>query len=342
MSTLLPTFALDPGGIPRRLRRRLTPWALFALLLPLGMAGVFAYLDATAEIGAFPDYRTFIATAEGIFGSSTGGFFYMHWVRPVFVLLHVLPLHIGYLLWAALNIGGVWWAARCFNGRPTLVLLSYQLFFVVYYGNIAGVIVGALAVMWWGLNRPSTIRWRPLLIGVAWATACIKPQAGVPLGAALLLLAEVDWRTRLWAGWVVLLVIAVSLVVYPGWVEVLYNTLRQTPPDVRGNISLWQWLGAPVLLLWLPVIFALRRRPAPGVALALVSAALALTSPYFQQTDLLALMVLPIGGLALVGNVGWAFLVVGWAALKWTVIAPLLIYTWALWHSLRPGRISTG
>lgn len=322
-------MVLTPETISRRVRTRLKPFELFAVLLALGMALGFAYLDGIYQIGAFPDYRTFIKTADGIFGSESGGYFYAHWMRPVFALLDLLPLHAGYVVWSAVNLLGIWLAARIFGGHVSLALLNYQMLYVLYYGNIVGVIVGALALMYWALHAK---RWE--LAGLCWLIAATKFQLGIPIGLALLLFtvpATPFQRLRVLI--VPLLVALLSLIVYPGWVETLIQTSRDVPPDARGNLSLWQYFGAVTLILWLPALLppTLRPRLSPMRRLIMVAAATALALPYFQQTDLLMLYVLPVGMLpALVGSLGFPlFALAQWAGLKWLVAIPMALYGYA-------------
>lgn len=317
-----PPFELAPEKINQRLRARLTRLEFFVLGLSAGMLLVFAYLDISADIGAFPDYRTFIKTADGIYGSETGGYFYAHWFIPVFEVLNILPLHLGYIVWGFMNILGVWYAARVFGGNGALALVSYQMLYVLFYGNIAGVIAGALAFMWWALHSK---RWE--LAGLGWVIAATKFQLGVPLGLTLLLIADISWFARLRVLAIPLLVTLVSLIVYPNWPLTLYETTLAVPPDIRGSISLWQWFGALTLILWIPPLVL---RLSPGRRLPAITAVLALAIPYFQQTDLLALYVLPIGLLPLLGNIGYLFTAFQWLGLKPLVIIPLMLYIWAV------------
>jgi hypothetical protein len=318
-----PTFQLAPEGILRRVRARVRPLELFALLLAFGMALGFAYLDAVYEIGAFPDYRTFLKTADGVLGSETGGYFYAHSFLPVFALLDLLPLYAGYVLWSALNILGVWLAARIFNGNAALAVLNYQMLYVLFYGNIIGIIAGALGLMWWALH--SGWRWKWEMAGVLWAVAATKFQAGIPIGLALLLLVDANLFQRLRVLLVALLIGLLSLVAYPDWVGILIQTTREVPPDVRGNLSLWQYFGALTLILWIPPLLA---RFSVGRRLVMVACATALALPYFQQTDLLLLYMLPVGALpALAGSLGFPlFAVAQWTGLKLLVVIPIALY----------------
>jgi hypothetical protein len=323
----LTTFDLVPARINARLRARITPVEVFALLLAFGMALGFASLDATHEIGAFPDYQTFLKTADGVFASPSGGYFYAHSFRPVFSLLDLLPFYVGSVVWSGLNILGIWFAARVFNGNRVLALLNYQMLYVLYYGNIVGVIVGSLALMWWALHSSSRIKWE--LAGLFWAIAATKFQLGIPIGLALFLLVDATAFQRLRVVIVPLVVMLLSLIVYPDWVRALFQTMQTLPPNTQGNLSLWQYFGAITLLLWLPTLL-------PGLTqgrrLVLVACATALALPYFQQTDLLILFVLPVGAIpALLGNLGFPlFALAQWAGLKWLVLIPLGLYLTAL------------
>lgn len=326
-------FTLDPDGIEQRLQARITFGELIALAIATFMTLGFAYIDASYQINAFPDYRAFLMAANGDFSGASGGYFYAHWFLPIFSALDVLSLHINYAIWGILNIAGVFFAARVFGGNSVLALISYQMLYVLFYGNIVGVIVGALALMWWSLQRG---RWG--LAGLGWIIACTKFQLGIPLSLALLLMADISWYARLRAAIVPLIVVLASVLLYPGWIETLYNTVQSVPADTQGNIALWQYFGPVVLLLWLPPL--LLKMP-PGRRLAMIAAVIALGLPYYQQTDLIALYVLPIGWLAVLGNIGYLFIAFQWIGLKPLIIIPAIVYGWALWRTIAAHRSIT-
>jgi len=51
-------------------------------------------------------------------------------------------------------------------------------------------------------------------------------------------------------------------------------------------------------------------------------------APYFQQTDLLTLFILPIGwAYVILGNLGYLFFAVYWGGLQVLVVVPLLVYS---------------
>ncbi len=281
----------------------------FALLLPLGLAVAFVATGVVA-----PDYRTYIAMVTDRTSPDFVGYLYAYWFLPVFQFLSLLPLPAGYLIWSACNIAGVWWGARVFKGNAIIALLSYQMFTVLWYGNITGIVIGALAVMAWSLQRD-----RAVVAGLAWAVAATKLQLGLPLGLAIWLLGGRHPRALL----TLLVVVVASLALYPGWPLEMIGMMGLS--NTLGSVSLWQWIGPLSLLLWL-------RLPRTLIG---ITATLALTSPYFQQGDLLMLLVLPVGWLGLLANVGFLYVVYGWDALKLPVVFPAAVYVRDIISSLR-------
>jgi hypothetical protein len=321
--TLNPPFDLAPERMDFRLRARFGKAEFGALILAIAFVLGFAYLDTAYEFNGFNDYRVFMNATQGDYG----GFFYGFWIMPLLQAFNLLPLHLGYILWGLLNITGVWYAARVFGGNGTLALISYQMLYVVFYGNIAGIIVGALALMWWALYHR-----RPYLAGLAFLIAASKFQLGVPLGLTLLLLADVSWQDRGRVILVLLVGVMLSLILYPNWVLTLYEWTKIVPPNTAGSISPWRWFGALTLILWIPPLVL---KLPPGHRLVAIGAALALASPYFQQTDLVALYALPTAWIALLGNLGYIFIGFEWAGFAILAIIPLILYIWSLSYSWR-------
>lgn len=307
------TLITNAEQLNQNLRQRLTRGELFSLALAFGAAGGFLWLSPVISYTFF-DFKIYLNTAQGIFT----GYYYGYWLLPIFALLAKLPLGWSYLLWSTLNILGVFFAARLFGGKAPLALLSYQMFYSLIYGSISGVVVGALALCWWGLlNR----KWDIAGLGIALAGA--KFQIGITGSLLLLLTADTSWKDRARALLVPLLVGIASLFLYPGWpFELLHNSMN-VPPNTNGSISLWRWLGPWALLLWIPPL--LLRLPLHRRFIALV-AAMGLALPYFQQSDLLFLLVMPIGWVGLLGNLGYFMNRFGWLALQSLAVLPLVVY----------------
>jgi hypothetical protein len=310
----LSRLTTDAQTIERRLRARVSLWELFSLALALGLLAGFVWTHSSLNI--LPnDFYVYLRTVSGDFQN----YYYAYWILPIFSLLAQIPPLAAYAVWAMINILCVFFATRTFGGRVPPALLSFQMLYMVVVGQIMGIIMGGLALFWWGLHRRS---WA--LAGLGLAVACTKFHIGIVVGAVLLLTVEISWRDRLRVLIVPAIVLAISLVVYPLWPLDLLSTIKTTPANDWGSITLWRWIGPYALLLWLPPILLPLSRPQRMVAL---TATLALAIPYFQQTDLIALFVLPIGWVyPLLGNLGYLFFAVYWEGLQLLAVVPLLVY----------------
>ncbi len=285
-----------------------------AALVCMAMLGLCAMAHLVR--GHIPyDYYNYIKTASGDFSN----YYYAYWLLPIFNLFARLPLLIGYILWGTLNVYGVFFTVRIFGGRPLVMLLSFQLFYILYFGQITGLILAGLALFWWCAAH----RWLDLA-GLGLLIASSKYQLGVPLVLFLWLAADMTWRERIRCLLVPVGIVAVSLFVWPRWPLLSLNTILTIPPNNSGSISLWRWIGPWALLLLLPPLIL--RRPL-SQRLVLYAAAVALAVPYFQQTDLLFLFALPVGWLALGGNLGYLLMLFwSWNGLAGLAVLPTWIY----------------
>lgn len=295
----------------RRIQAPPSVWEAFAILLDLALVGVFVYLQPNA---LHYDLDNYLKVARGDFGF----YYYAYWLVPLFAALGQLPVTVVYVVWSVVSIAAVWFAVRAFGGRAVPVLISYQMFYVLFQGQLTGVVVGALGLLWWGMAHR---RWN--IAGLGMIIAATKFQTGILFGVILWLLAPLAWRER---GKILIVPVAVgvlSLVVYPGWFLTTIAVIQNNPPDVSGSLALWRWVGPAVLLLWLPPLLLPLAREKRIIALV---ATATLAVPYFQQTDLLALFVLPIGWLAWLGNLGYLIVLFDNTALQMLAIVPLIVY----------------
>ena len=310
---------ISPIGeqVGNRIRQKLTRSEIFSLGLVFGMVGIFIYHSPDISYAYF-DYNNYINAARGDFSF----YYYGYWFLPVFKLLSLLPLNLGYATWCALNILGVFLAVRVFGGKAPMALLSFQMLYSLIIGQISGLIVGGLALCWWGLVNK---KW--YLAGIGIALASCKYQMGLVGSLILLFSAGISWKDWLRTLLVPVLIWAASLIIFPGWPLEVYQLLLNNPPNDQGSLSLWRWVGPWALLLWLPPL-VLRLSPQRRL-LALVAAS-SLAVPYFQSNDLLWLLVMPIGWVGLLGNLGYLLGVLGWGVLQLLAILPLVVYMAAL------------
>lgn len=304
-------ITFDAAELDRRLKTPPALWEVFAILMDVAMVGIFVVLQPKS---LYFDLGNYLKVAQGDFGY----YYYAYWLVPLFTFLGQFPAIPVYIFWSLLTMGAVWFAARVFGGNMVIVLLSYQMFYILFQGQLVGLVVGALALLWWGMAHR---RWE--LAGLGMIVAASKFQTGITFGAILWLLAPIRWRERFRLLLVPVCIVALSLIVYLGWIFTTIATIQQNPPESSGNLALWRWIGPAALVLWLPPLLLPLARNQRIMALG---AAAALAVPYFQQTDLITLLVMPIGWLALLGNLGYFILLLDNTALQLLAIVPLLVY----------------
>jgi hypothetical protein len=231
--------------------------------------------------GSYFDYKIFLATAQGDFDN----YYYGYWLLPIFKILSYLPFEFGYLMWIILSLIGVIFAARVFSGSVIVALLSYQMSYALFWGQISGIICGLLGLFWWAIHRR---RWG--LAGIAFLLVAAKPQSGGMFVLLLWIFSEIKWKHKFQVLIIPFVGFILSLVFYPGWI---FDVISRIDGVVTwGNVSLWQWIGPFALLLFVPLLIVPMTRQKRFVAS--VSACI-LTIPYFLQTDLLTLFIFPIG-----------------------------------------------
>lgn len=312
-----PTFVLDLERIDQRLKAPLGRGEFAGLAAAAFLMLGFVYLGARGMPFGI-DYIYFTQTVDGDFSQ----YRYAHWLLPVFALLDALPGYTGFILWGLANILGVWVATRTFGGKPMITLISYQMFYTLFYGQIAGVIAAGLALMWWGIAQR---KWE--IAGLGLTLALTKLQIGIPVGLTLLMVTNISWYARLRVLLVALTITMISLILYPNWPLKILEGLETVPPDNRGSISFFPLIGALALLFWLPPLVM---PMSGGRRVIAMGAAASMALPYFQSNDLIILALFPVGWLGLLGNLGFFMAGFGYKALQFLRIVSITFYVWAV------------
>jgi hypothetical protein len=331
---------LDAAGIETRLRQRVSRTEFFGLMLAIAMLLAFTIKPVADAIGF--DWENYLRAAREP-NHPANEYYYPYWVLPLVWLIGLAGVEIGYFIWGVLNILGAWFAARVFGGKAILALVSYQLLYMLFYGQIVGVMLAGVALFWWGMERK---RWELASIGAL--LGALKYQSGAPLILALWLLAGISWRERTRVLMLPIAVAIISLIIYPLWPLDILERLESKPPEASASISLWLYIGPAALIFWLPTVLLPMKFSSRMVA---VAATAALAMPYFQQADLLMLTALPTGWLGIWGCLGYVLLpAFGWDGLRVLAIFPALAYLWtvgpAAWQFLQrkptdPTQLST-
>lgn len=299
--------------------RRLGLWETFAvgfaILLPILSAFVFP--DFLPD-----DFDVFWKAANG---TSLEGFYYPHWA--LFILKPFTLFRSGlfaYFAWNIMNVLGMFYAVRVFGGKAAVLLLCNPMIFNIYFGGAVGVVAAGIAFYAYYLER------RPILAGWGAAVAFIKPQLGLPLILVLALTADTSWKNRFLSTIPSFIALGLSLLAYGEWITGLLDRLQNAPPNAVASITLWQYFGPIVAVLWLGLFIPKLTR---NQRLLMVTAVSALALPYYQHTGLLTMFMFPVGYLSLLSNIAYAQIFMDWAGVRISVIIPVLVYGWLLWKA---------
>jgi len=307
----LATITLDPRILNQRIQKKPTRLEFMAF----SMAFIIIIAFNVPDLFMFEplDLHDYLRGARG----DLSAFYYCYWFLPFLSFLDKLPGALGLSVMSFLGLISVVAAGRIFSGNATLPLLSYPLFYCLAFGQFLPIVLGGLALMWWCLAHK---RW--ILAGLGLTIAITKPHTGIIFGGLLFLLAGVPWKQ--W--WKVLLipavVSAISLCIYPGWPLQILQAIKTHPPDAGASVSLWRFWSVYPLLLALPVIMFPLQKRVRILSLFLITP---LILPYFQQQDILVLMVLPFGPLLALLNAGILFPVSNWEFVTLAIDCALIL-----------------
>lgn len=315
-------MTLDKHEIQSQLIRRPSLTEVFSFTFGIAMASIFIWLHRLGLVVLY-DFENYLKAAN----SNYANYYYGYWILPIFLLLSKLPFYFSYLIWVTINLLGVFFAARSLGGKPALVMITYQMLYGIYYGQIIGVIAGGLGLMWLGLIER---KW--WIAGLGLLLAGAKLQSGLIIALMILLFANTPWKEKIKVIIFSGLFVVLSLALYPGWPLDLYLTIVSNPANADGSISLWRWFGPYALLLLIPPLII---RTSKENRFLMVLSAIPLSIPYFQQADLITLMVFPIGWLAtFAGNISFSYIFLGYTGLQMSFIVPLGLYLYAIFSEL--------
>ena len=211
-----------------------------------------------------------------------------YWARWLFWLISLPPEPVAFVGLSLAGTGSLYWAARVFGGRHWLVFTSFAFAWILFYGQIDGLVVGGLALAWYALKAE-----RPVLLGAGIMVALMKPQLSLPMVLAIWWWSPNRLKSFIIPG----IILAVTFIQWGWWIPAWISRLFETQDLVllSRNISLWQVIGPGALLIW-PIILVLRI-PRERKIFA-IAAATAMSVPYFPLPSAVSLLVFPISTLA--------------------------------------------
>jgi hypothetical protein len=268
-----------------------------------------------------------------VFRESADTLHHPFWARWVFWLLSLPPEPVAYVALSLVSIGLLYWATRTYQGRPWMVFTSFAFAWVLFYGQIDGLVLGGICLAWVALKTD-----RPVLVGAGIIMALIKPQLSLPVVVAIW------WWSphRLKSLIIPAIVLAATFIQWGWWIPSWISGLFATEDLVllSRNISLWQLLGPAALLIW-PIILILK--VTQERKLLAIAAATALSMPYFPLPSAVLLLVFPVPIWA------WALVqipllgsVVGFWVYRIGVVLPFALLLWIIWPQIVRSRSAMG
>jgi hypothetical protein len=314
-------LSLDPEELKRRLFTKVSLLEIFSLLLLFSLILVFSYHHSKGFYLPWDFEKSYLLAGRGDFSN----FFYGYWFVPIFWLLEKIPQSLSFILWASANVFFTFVSARIFGGKSSVALMSYQMIYVIFYGQITGILLGSLALAWWGLANKKNH-----LAGLGFLISAAKPQLGI-LSIILWGFSDSPWKEKIKVLFVPIFGVILTTIAYPRWISNIFSSINNGKVDLTGNISLWQHLGPWSLLFLVPPL--LLKMPKENKILFLITGSL-ISVPYMQQTALLALYVFPFGWLSVLGNLGFLFPFLSWEVIRFLFIVPLTIYLLMLFKEI--------
>lgn len=236
-----------------------------------------------------------------------------------------LPGRAGYIVFIGFSIVLFMYGANHFRAKTALMLLSAQMFWILWWGQIEAFAVLGLVLALLALDKRS---WK--LMFLALILASFKPQVGfVPVLACWFWSGRDRWKSM--AG--LIAVFALSLIIWGPWPVWYAEGILKFAGDQHAadwNAS----IGLKALPLFIPALLVPLDREKR--ILALTATAL-LVSPYmpYYSTIILLVMNIPIWAYFFAFT-GYFASVVG-TALAWNVVAllPVSLLAWLYWPFLK-------
>ncbi|HEX2619377.1 MAG TPA: hypothetical protein VHL11_04495 [Phototrophicaceae bacterium] len=294
------------------------PWIKYLTMVAVCFG--FAWAALYPFVSPLPtyDFKVFLSVGRGEIRTD---YYYAPWIVPFYTLVGLFPDNVARSIAFVISTAGFLLALNTFKGNKILFFFSYPFLTSIYWGQPDGVFAGSLAIMYLAIKKEEkTPLSSTLVAGFAWFIACAKFHIGIPLGFGIWWLFARDKPV----GWRIIGVMAVlgllSVVVYPGWISAWLERNRALPPDRTFTVDVWDQVGAPIFLLWIPVFLSRTRDYRWWVA------TWALTVPYLHHHGLTHLLTVPVGPIGWLVDISFF---TGLTAATYLLIVPAVVYVLA-------------
>ena len=304
----------------RRSRREL----IIAIIVAIGLWAVYAFIGPGDDYKrAYTDMVLRPELLETVQDTAwTMNPPWQNWFMAPFV---TMPGRSGYLAFMAFTLGATIWAAYLFGGRPTLVILSSHMAWILWWGQLEGWAALGMVLGYFALeNRSWIMMWIALLM------ATFKPQAGLmPLVAMWWWSGRDRWKAA--AAMVATLVI--SILVWGPW-PVWYAKAITTNYSGLQFWSNWNSsIGLIALPLLIPALLVPMTRQKRLIALT-ATACLAITYMPYYSTILLLCFAIPWWAY-IFGFTGYLVPLIGPLGWNIVVLLPATLLLWIYWPIAR-------
>src|SRR5271157_973175 len=287
-------------------------WIIYALI---GPGGEF-----------FVGYRDLVLNPENlipVFGHPLT--FNPPWLAPILAPVITTPGRAGFVLFTGATLLMFLYSLHLLGGKPIYLLISAQLFWILWWGQIDGLAALGVAMGWLALQEKS---WKKMLLALL--LAALKPQMGLlPMIAMWWWLGKERWKAL--AGFAVITML--SIWVYGPWplwfVDSAYK-LSNSSQYGPWNSSIGVW-ALPLLIPALALKLDRQQR-----ILALTATGL-LISPYMPYYSTVLLFCFPIPWWnVLFAIIGYFPRVLG-TAIAWNgiVFLPISVLLWLYMPHIR-------
>lgn len=230
-----------------------------------------------------------------------------------------IPEPFGYIIWITLGAFLVIITAKYFKSPLLAVILSYQMSWVLYYGQIDPFILFGI-----GLGYNSILNKKPFWLGIAMSLVTIKPQIGLLLAIYFFVLSSSKIKTAI----AFLLIVLASMLIWPGWPERLI--FKQIIPFMSRPQNNWTNTSLRIPF-WTSLLFSLSSLMAPMSLknkIPLLLATNLLVSPYSTIYSQLLLLSVGLPYLFnIFGFIPWAVTLIAgpFGNWQWGFIFPLCV-----------------
>ncbi|PKO15244.1 MAG: hypothetical protein CVU39_11605 [Chloroflexi bacterium HGW-Chloroflexi-10] len=289
-------------------------WLLYALISPgIDYYGAYTWMVTSPE--------KFIEVADYPWTLNPT------WMVPFMAPFITLPGNAGLIAFMGAMIAMTVYGCYVFGGRPVLTLLSAQMWWVLWWGQLEGWGVLALVLGWFAIIRPS---W--FLMFLSLAIGSFKPQVGfIPLIALWWWTGKERWKSLA----AMLVLLGLSIWIWGPWPLWYLEGITKFVGD--NHFGGWNSSIGPIALpLFLPAI--LLRLPREKRLLALTATTL-IVSPYlpYYSTILVLCFSVPwwVYIFAFTGYIPAFFenFYLPWNSL-W--LLPLGVLAWIYWPYFKP------